>query len=231
MFCFRDTVEGDPDVPGGIQVAFTDSTLDVGDGAEESVRRRALEALAEETGAAPVLMHQVHGASVHEVIRSGEAVVDADALVTAQSGLALLARAADCVPVLLVDPESGLIGAAHAGRKGVAAGVVTAAVDRLRELGASGLRAWIGPHVCGGCYEVPEEMRDEVAAVVPATFSTTTWGTPALDLGAGVATQLALAGVPFTDVGICTMEDDRVPSHRRDGERAGRFAGVVWRSP
>jgi YfiH family protein len=225
VFCFRDTVEGDL----GIQVAFTDSSLDVGDRAEESVRRSALEALAAETGATPVLMHQVHGASVHQVAGPGEAVPDADGLVTSEPGLALLARAADCVPVLLADPVTGHLGAVHAGRNGVLTGVVTVAVDRLRELGATDLRAWIGPHVCGGCYEVPEAMRAEVADVVPATHSVTTWGTPALDLGAGVTAQLAVAGVPSTDVAVCTVEDDRVPSHRRDAERAGRFAGVVWR--
>ena len=227
MFCFRDSVEGDL----GIQVAFTDSTLDVGDGAEESVRRQALDTLARETGATPVVMHQVHGAAVHEVIDVAAPVADADALVTRLGGVALLARAADCVPVLLADPGSGLIGAVHAGRQGVLTGVVTAGVERLRELGATGLRAWIGPHVCGSCYEVPEQMRAEVAAVVAATRATTGWGTPSLDLGAGVAAQLAEAGVAFADIGICTMEDDRVPSHRRDGERAGRFAGVVWRAP
>ena len=227
MFCFRESVEGDL----GIQVAFTDSTLDVGDRAEEAVRRRALDALAGATGATPVLMRQVHGATVHAVTDPAEDSAEADALVSGEAGVALLARAADCVPLLLADPATGWIGAVHAGRNGVLLDVVTAAVDALRDRGATGLRGWIGPHVCGGCYEVPEAMRDEVAAAVPATRSTTTWGTPALDLGAGVAAQLDAAGVPFTDVGICTMEDDRVPSHRRDAERAGRFAGVVWRTP
>ena len=231
MFVFRDEVQGGPDVPHGIRVAFTDSTLDLGDRADDDVRRRGLADLAEATGAAPVLMHQVHGATVHEVTGADGPLVDADALVTRVPGVALLARAADCVPVLLADPATGVLGAVHSGRNGVLTGVVTAAVERMRELGATEPQAWIGPHVCGGCYEVPEQMRDEVAAVVPATRSTTTWGTPALDLGAGVAAQLAAAGVPFTDVAICTMEDDRVPSHRRDGDRAGRFAGVVWRSP
>jgi copper oxidase (laccase) domain-containing protein len=73
-------------------------------------------------------------------------------------------------------------------------------------------------------------MRDEVAAAVPAARSTTSWGTPALDLGAGVRSQLADAGV--TDVRVldrCTREDEAWPSYRRDGRAATRFAGVVWR--
>ncbi len=72
-------------------------------------------------------------------------------------------------------------------------------------------------------------MRAEIAAVVPATRATTSWGTPALDLGAGVRAQLADAGVPVVEVGGCTREDDTLHSYRRDGAAAGRLAGVVWR--
>ena len=104
--------------------------------------------------------------------------------------MVLMVRAADCVPVLLADPVAGVIGAAHPGRPGLAAGVVPATVAAMRERGATDITAWIGPHVCGGCYEVPAEMRDEVGALVPAAVATTTWGTPALDLGAGVRAQL-----------------------------------------
>jgi YfiH family protein len=160
----------------------------------------------------------------------GEQLPDADALVSREAGVALLARAADCVPVLLV-ADGGEIAAVHAGREGVRRGVVPAAVDRLREGGATGLRAWVGPHICGGCYEVPDVMRAELAATVPATHATTTWGTPALDLGAGVLAQLEAAGVPATEVGGCTREDDALHSYRRDGAAAGRLAGVVWRTP
>jgi copper oxidase (laccase) domain-containing protein len=84
--------------------------------------------------------------------------------------------------------------------------------------------------VCGRCYEVPEEMRDEVAAAVPAARSETSWGTPALDLGAGITDQLVASGVDVVHVEGCTLEDERFPSYRRDGERAGRFAGLVWLS-
>lgn len=223
-FHFHDTV---PVETGTVSVAFTDASLDLGDHAPDAVRAAGLAAVAEATGATPYLMHQVHGTTVEQV--PGEAFPDADGLVATAPRVALLARAADCVPVLLV-AEGGEIGAVHAGREGVRRGVVTVAVDRLRDLGAAGVRAWVGPHICGGCYEVPEEMRAEIAAAVPATHATTTWGTPALDLGAGVLAQLAAAGVPATAVGGCTREDERLHSYRRDGAAAGRSAGVVWRS-
>ncbi|GAB6984708.1 polyphenol oxidase family protein [Nocardioides pyridinolyticus] len=223
-FLFRDTVPVDT---GTVSVAFTDRTLDLGDLAPDDVRAAGLAEIAERTGATPYLMHQVHGTTVAEV--PGPEFPDADGLVTGEPGVALLTRAADCVPVLLV-AEGGEIGAVHAGREGVRRGVVTVAVERLRDRGATGLRAWVGPHICGGCYEVPDEMRAEIAAAVPATHATTTWGTPSLDLGAGVRAELAAAGVPVTEVGGCTREDDALHSYRRDGAAAGRLAGVVWRS-
>ncbi|WP_406603325.1 polyphenol oxidase family protein [Nocardioides dongkuii] len=177
-------------------------------------------------------MHQVHGADVHVVAGDPRAsgAPDADALVSDRAGVALLARSADCVPLLLV-AEEGVVAAVHAGREGVRRGVVPAALARMRSLGAGRVRAWIGPHVCGRCYEVPAGMRDEVAAVVPATASTTRRGTPALDLGAGVRAQLDGSGVvEVVDLGRCTLEDDALHSHRRDGAAAGRLAGVVWRT-
>ena len=226
-FFFHDTVPVDT---GTVSVAFTDASLDLGDLAAEEVRAAGLAELARVTGATPYLMHQVHGIAVHLVTGPDGAFPDADALVTAEAGVALLARAADCVPVLLVG-QDGLIGAVHAGREGVRRGVVTAAVARMRDLGSTGVRAWVGPHICGACYEVPEGLRAEIAAVVPATHATTSWGTPSLDLGAGVLAQLAAVDVPVVEVGGCTREDESLHSYRRDGAAAGRLAGVVWRTP
>jgi YfiH family protein len=139
----------------------------------------------------------------------------------------LLVRAADCVPILLADPTAGVLGAAHAGRAGVAAGVVPATVAAMRELGATDVTAWIGPHVCGACYEVPADLQDEVSAAVPATRATTSWGTPSLDLGAGVRAQLAADGVRVLDVSACTRESVDLYSYRRDGAGSGRLAGLI----
>lgn len=222
----HDRIEGDL----VIEVAFTDVSLSLGDAADPGVRAEALRQVAEESGATPVLMHQVHGAGTSLVEDGGtRGAPSCDALYTSQPGVALLARAADCVPVLLADPATGWIAAAHAGRPGLAAGVVPAAVAALRDSGAEPTVAWIGPHVCGACYEVPAELRDEVAALVPEARSTTSWGTPALDLGAGVRAQLEAAGI--TDIRVvdaCTREDATWPSYRRDGTAATRFAGVIW---
>jgi YfiH family protein len=139
----------------------------------------------------------------------------------------LLVRAADCVPVLLADPSAGVLGAAHAGRAGVAAGVVPATVEAMRDLGATDVTAWVGPHVCGDCYEVPVALRDEVAAAVPETRATTSWGTPSLDLGAGVRAQLEVAGARVVDVSACTRESPDLYSYRRDGAGSGRLAGLI----
>ena len=195
-------------------------------------RTTVLADLAATIGRTPFVMHQVHGADLH-VVEEGDVVDDpvlhVDALATTRDDVALLARAADCVPVLLACAE-GAVAAVHAGRRGLALGVVPLAVARLRSLGATDVTAWIGPHVCGRCYEVPEQMQDEVAALVPTSRSTTSWGTPALDLGAGVRAQLEADGVADVRlVDACTREDDRWPSYRRDGDAALRFAGVVWR--
>jgi YfiH family protein len=138
---------------------------------------------------------------------------------------------ADCVPVLLVARGNDAIAVAHAGRRGVAAGIVLATIDAMREFGArpSHVVATVGPAICGRCYEVPVAMQDEVCAVVPEARSTTAAGTPGLDLRAAVVAQLRAAGVESIEAEpCCTAERDDLFSHRRDGV-TGRFAGVVWR--
>lgn len=177
-------------------------------------------------------MSQVHGdtvvdAGAREAVAQGGSP-EADAIVTTETGVALLVRVADCVPVLVADVDAGVVGAAHAGRNGVALDVVGALLARMRASGATRLRAWIGPHVCGRCYEVPDQLREEVARSVPSTWATTSWDTPSLDLGAGVRTQLAAGGVDeVVDLARCTIEDTELWSHRRQGAEAGRMAGVV----
>jgi hypothetical protein len=97
----------------------------------------------------------------------------------------------------------------------------------MRELGGEHVIGWVGPHVCGGCYEVPAELRADVSAAVPATFAVTTRGTPALDLGAGVIAQLTDLDVEVRNLSRCTLESPDLYSHRRDGSAAGRFGGLV----
>ncbi|MFG2493337.1 peptidoglycan editing factor PgeF [Streptomyces caniferus] len=182
--------------------------------------------------AAVVWMNQVHGRDVAVVGGPwhGDEVPAVDAVVTDRRGLALAVLTADCTPVLLADPVAGIAGAAHAGRPGLVAGVVPAVVEAMVKQGAVPARivAYTGPAICGRCYEVPEAMRSDVAAVVPEARATTSWGTPAVDVTAGVRAQLAAAGVPVReDSHICTRESADHFSYRRD-RTTGRLASYVW---
>jgi len=171
-------------------------------------------------------LRQVHGSAV-VVAGEGAERPDADAVVTDRPGVTLMVRAADCVLLLLADTGARVIGAAHCGRLGLTDGVVPAVVARMRDFGATTITAWLGPHVCGSCYEVPAAMQADVGAVVPAAVATTSWGTPSLDLGAGVRAQLEHEGVSLVDAARCTRESSDLYSYRRDGPRAGRHAGLV----
>jgi YfiH family protein len=176
---------------------------------------------------AVVTMSQVHGCDVAVVGSFTAEVPTCDAMVTTEPDVALCVRVADCVPVVLADRDRGIIAVAHAGRRGVAAAVTTATVDVMRRRGADSIEAWVGPHVCSGCYEVPAALRAEVASIAPAAFACTTWGTPSLDLGAAVTTQLIAAGCEVSDVSRCTRESPDLYSYRRDGPRSGRSAALV----
>ena len=174
-----------------------------------------------------LFMAQVHGADVAVARGPWEGdPPEVDAIVTDRPGLALAVLVADCTPILLADPDAGVVGAVHAGRPGLNAGVVDAAVEAARDLGARSLRAAVGPSVCGRCYEVPAAMRAEVAARHPEAATVSWTGTPALDVAAGVVARLHALGVPLTWVPGCTREDPRLYSYRR-APRTGRFAGVV----
>ena len=176
-----------------------------------------------------VVMDQCHGAQVAVVDAAPQHPPRADALVTTTPDLALLALVADCTPVLLWDEDGPAIAAVHAGRPGLVAGVVPAAVSTLRDLGARRLRAIVGPAVCGRCYEVPADMCTTAASLVPAARTVTWAGTPALDIAAGVVAQLDSMGVELAHwVCGCAREDERLFSHRRSGV-TGRFAGVILR--
>lgn len=195
-----------------------------------SNRRR----LSAELGVPVVFLEQCHGvlvATVDVAPRPGERDRPAtDAAVTALRGVALAVLCADCVPVLLADPAAGVVGVAHAGRVGAAAGVLPATVGAMSALGArvEGLEVLLGPAVCGGCYEVPPAMRAEVDAALPGSAARTRRGTPALDLRAGLHRQLTGLGVARIGADPrCTMEDRDLFSHRRDG-RTGRQAAITW---
>lgn len=203
-----------------------------GDDADRVTRNLALVAGA--VGADRLVpMTQVHGDGVAWTSDVADREIPvADALLTDRPGDAVLVRVADCTPVVLAATTSAdepLAAVVHAGRAGLVKGVVPAAVDALRARGAVDVHGWVGPRACGRCYEVPAELADAVAAVVPQSRSTTSWGTPALDVGAGVVAQLAAAGVAVSDLGAhtCTIEDDRWFSYRRQGHDSGRFGAIA----
>ena len=205
--------------------------------AVERNRELVLASLQQLSGASlpprPVFMRQVHGAAVRglqDIADLTEPVPESDGVVTALPDVALFALIADCTPVLFWDNEAGVIGAAHAGRPGMLAGVVPATVAAMRDLGAREIAAAIGPSVCGRCYEVPEDMRSEAIATEPVSGAVTWTGTPAIDVATGVADQLRRAGVVETTwVAGCSREESGLYSYRRDGT-TGRFAGVIVQS-
>ncbi|MFJ8911792.1 peptidoglycan editing factor PgeF [Amycolatopsis sp. NPDC102389] len=176
-------------------------------------------------------MEQVHGRTATVVDGSETSAAEAtDALVTAEPGLALVVLVADCVPLLLAEAEAGVVAAVHAGRVGARVGVVPAAVEAMRSLGAEPARteALLGPAICGDCYEVPADMAADVEKHVPGSACKTRKGTPGLDLRAGLWRQLADLGVGKIGVDPrCTNEDKTLFSFRRDGT-TGRIAGITW---
>ncbi|MFC8568137.1 peptidoglycan editing factor PgeF [Streptomyces sp. NPDC057245] len=236
----RDTVNGAhfgfTDRWGGVSaVPYEELNLGgaVGDDPAAVTANRELAAKSLDVDPARVVwMNQVHGADavVVDAPWGDRPVPRVDAVVTAERGLALAVLTADCVPVLLADPVAGVAAAAHAGRPGLVAGVVPAAVRAMTGLGADPARivARTGPAVCGRCYEVPEAMRADVSAVVPAAHAETSWGTPALDVSAGVHAQLEDLGVrERAQSPVCTRESQDHFSYRRD-RTTGRLAGYVW---
>ena len=175
-------------------------------------------------------LHQVHGAGVVRVTRPGDgAGTMADAAVTAGEGCAVAVLTADCAPVALASRE-GVIGVAHAGWRGVAAGVIEATVAEMEALGATGIEAAVGPCIHAECYEFGASELDEVAARLgDIVRATTAAGAPALDLPAAVRAGLARAGVEtVNEIDVCTACS---PDHfswraRRETQRQ---ATVVWR--
>lgn len=193
----------------------------MGDSAETVARNREL--LSKITG--PIqFMNQVHGDEVVEVKSIGDDPT-CDALITRAPGIALAVMVADCIPLLL--SSSTVVGAVHVGRRGLMNSVAVKAVDAMRKLGADQIHAQLGPSICGRCYEVPQELADEVVAKHPAASSLTNNLTPALDLPRALIADLVASGVTYEASAICTLENDEYFSYRRHNI-TGRNAGVVW---
>jgi len=198
--------------------------------------------LAEALGVAPVFLRQVHGARVVRIgaadAESGAPLHDADAAVTSEVGIACVVQAADCLPVLLAAADGRAVAAAHAGWRGLAAGVVEAAVEALCTVGGCApgdVVAWLGACIGPDAFEVGEDVlvafgadpgheRPRAGRFVPK--GSAKWHA---DLAGLARDRLAAAGVGRISGGAwCTVTDaSRFFSYRRDGA-TGRMAAAVW---
>ncbi|WKR22101.1 peptidoglycan editing factor PgeF [Actinomyces israelii] len=230
--CFTTRGAGAPPVTPADPYAGFNLAAHVGDDPKRVERHRRLLAGALELAADDIgWMAQVHSAVVATARRGRTPTADAlvvecrDPWAPRAAGVLV----ADCVPVLLATDDGALVAAVHAGRRGMLDGVVPRALAAFAARGARAGDVWaaIGPAVCGACYAVPEEMRRAAAEIEPECAATTRWGTPGLDVAAGVRAQLGRAGVTRIAGGPwCTAEDRRFFSYRRDGT-TGRIAGIV----
>ncbi|GAB2670238.1 peptidoglycan editing factor PgeF [Arenimonas aestuarii] len=186
----------------------------------------------------PVWLKQVHGTGVLRVEdRAGELAngtpAEADAAVTSHPGVVLAILTADCLPVVFAADDGSEIGAAHAGWRGLAAGVLEATIAAMRTPPAR-LRAWLGPAAGPDHYEIGAEVRDALIAGDPgaaSAFLPTRPGHWRVDLFALARRRLAALGLAGVHGGgLCTIADpSRFFSHRRDG-RSGRLLTLAWRS-
>jgi len=213
------------DRAGGVsQGAFTSFNLGdhVSDVSKDVQANRAL--LASKYG--PVqYMDQAHGSRIAIIESVTDEAPTADALVTGIAGVTLAVMVADCIPLLLTSEEA--VAAVHVGRRGLANGVAVKTVELMQEMGAKKIRAVLGPAICGRCYEVSQEVHDEVVALHPLATAQTASGTPALDLPKALKACLAAVGISeISDLQICTVESADHFSYRRDG-LTGRQVGLV----
>jgi YfiH family protein len=205
--------------PAGVQAFVT--TRANGDMAAGEARAKL------EVPAPPRWLKQVHGT---RVLVQPSAEREADASVTREKGVVCTVMTADCLPVFLAEREGGVVGVAHAGWRGLCAGVIEATVAAM---GTADLAAWLGPAIGPSVYEVGAEVRAkflERDTAVASAFAATRPGHWLLDLYAVARQRLLAAGV--TEVsggGFCTYtERERFYSYRRDGS-TGRMAALIWR--
>ncbi len=220
---------------GGVSVSPYDSLnvgAHVGDAAEAvgENRRRVREYL--QLPADPVWLQQVHGTDVVDLdVLTGDAWPHADAAVTRMSGRVCAIQVADCMPVLFAARDGSALGAAHAGWRGLAGGVLERTFCALG-LPAGDLIAWLGPAISQPHFEVGDDVRTAFVSAdagAAAAFVTNMRGRWQCDLYALARRRLAALGV--RDVfggGWCTYADPaRFFSFRRDGQ-CGRMAALIW---
>ena len=207
----------------------------VGDDAQQVNRHR--ECLARATGAAPFWLRQVHGTEVCELTPAKVAPVEADAVMTEQRALACTIMTADCLPVLVADRQARVVGAAHAGWRGLAQGVIQAllaALTAVPGVNCRDLTVWLGPAIGPTAFEVGDEVRAAFVALNPTHER---WFNPLGDrpgkylanlpeLARDILHQVGVEDVTLS--GLCTVSlQTRFYSYRRDGV-TGRMASLIW---
>jgi len=190
--------------------------------------------LAQRLPSAPCWLSQVHGSRVLHLDQWTPGV-EADAVWTDRPGQVCAILTADCLPVLFADAQGTLVGAAHAGWRGLAEGILAAFIDAL-PLAPERLMAWIGPGISAPNYEVDQPVRAAFLnedARLSRFFEPSRSGHWQADLKAIALDQLAKLGVGgLFDAKLCTSADpQRFFSHRRDGARSGRQASLIWIEP
>lgn len=198
-----------------------------------AANRAALTTLAN-LPAPPCWLRQVHGARVADVDAAGaQAEPEADAAVTRHPGTVLAILTADCLPVLLCADDASVVGAAHAGWRGLAAGVLEATVASM-QVPPARLSAWIGPAIGAASYEIGDDVRAAFVDSDPGAGGAFTVSRPGhwlCDLPALARRRLEAAGIARVHGGgFDTCRDDRFYSYRRERE-TGRFATLVWIEP
>lgn len=203
-----------------------------GDAAEAVASNRR--ALRQSLGlpSAPRWLHQVHGTTVAELgPLPGEEEPQADAAISRVPGTVLAILSADCLPVLLCAEDGGEIAAAHAGWRGLAAGILPSTLASMATP-ATRVMAWLGPCIGAASYEVGTDVREAFLvadAGAEEAFRFSRAGHWQADLAALAQRQLQAAGVTrIFGGGFDTAGDDRFYSYRRDGNRSGRFASLIW---
>lgn len=227
----------------GHQVGFTSTAagnmsmtvLDQFKTVDDTIRnRRELE---DQLGISPGttrFVSQTHSTTILEAGELGWAAQDTvgegDALISPDGSDPIAILVADCLPIAFIT-DFGPTAIVHAGRVGLLNGILQDTVQRLRtydDQGTGLIQAFIGPGICGRCYEVPTTMREDAVAQHPEIYSVTSWGTPALDLPAAAESILHAAQVNVHRVAECTYTNESLFSHRRR-PGAGRIAGFVWK--
>lgn len=181
----------------------------------------------------PQWLRQIHGSDVVRVTaQSAHVVPEADAVVSSDAGVVLAILTADCLPVLFASKDGLQIGAAHAGWRGMAVGVLEATVAAMG-VSADQIIAWLGPAIAAKSYEVGAEVRDTFVATCTDAESAFVESRPGYwfcDLFALATQRLSACGVrEIHGGGFDTRSDERFYSYRRD-PRTGRFASLIWRN-